>query len=173
MLYQQYPLFLIGFMGSGKSTLGRHLARELGWTFIDLDDFIETRENASITRLFAAHGENGFREMERRALAEVVKMQKVVVATGGGTPCFFNNMELMNRAGTTLYLQLSPAALVRRLLPGQAHRPLIADKTPDELLQFITQKLKEREPWYQQAKITADAELLSPEAYVHILKEAL
>ncbi len=170
---QQPPLFLIGFMGSGKSTLGRHLARELKMQFIDLDGFIEARENASITQLFTTLGESGFREMERRALTEIVKMQRAVIATGGGTPCFFNNMELMNRAGTTIYLQLSPEALVQRLLPAQAHRPLIAGKSPKELLQFVTQKLNEREPWYQQAKITADAELLSPEAYVQILKEAL
>ncbi len=166
------PIFLIGFMGSGKSTLGKHLARLLNRTFIDLDHYIETREKSSITQLFAQHGEDGFRGLERLALASTLSLKEVVIATGGGTPCFFNNMEQMNQAGTTLYLQLSPEALVQRLLPGREHRPLIAGKSPEELLPFIGKKLSEREPYYLQSQIVAAAELLSPEAYMQILSES-
>jgi shikimate kinase len=157
------PIYLTGFMGSGKSTLGRLLASSLGLNFIDLDHFIKDTEKATIPELFEKLGESGFREVENRAIHQTSNMTNTVIATGGGAPCFFNNMAVMNQNGTTVYLQLSPESLVKRLLPGREHRPLIAGKSEPELLKFIRIKLKERTPFYEKSNIIADTNNLTPE----------
>lgn len=147
-------IFLIGMMGSGKTTLGRRLAQELGYTFIDLDAFIEQREKRSIASVFAEHGENAFREMERAALEAVVQEYKsAVIATGGGAPCFLDNISYMNQHGDTLFLSVPPEELSRRLLSADlSTRPLLAGKTADEIISFITKTLAHRVWFYQQAK---------------------
>ena len=162
-------LFLIGFMGSGKSTMGKQIAKGLNWRFIDLDDYIEMKEDESITSIFGSYGEDGFRKMEREALEEVVHLDKVVVATGGGVPCFYDNMEFMNSQGRTVYQKLSPQELCKRLLPVRSTRPLISNKSDEELLSYIKGKLSEREPFYNQAHIIADATASSVNPYLDIL----
>ncbi len=141
-------------MGSGKSAMGRLLAERLGFGFIDLDQYIEGKYHKTIAQLFEAEGESSFRTKERSCLHEVAEFEKVVVATGGGAPCFFNSMEMLNSKGTTIYLKLSSLQLVERLLKGKAGvRPLIAGKTNEELLEFVQQTLEQRSRFYEQAKV--------------------
>lgn len=152
-------VFLIGYMGSGKTTLGTALSEELQCRFIDLDDYIEAKHHSTISDLFARYGEEQFRQMEHDALLEVAEMQQVVVACGGGTPCYHDNMSTMNSLGITVFLTTSEDCLYARLtLPeAKAKRPLIASKTPTEVRQFIHQALTARMPYYSQAAITFDS----------------
>ena len=150
------PIFLIGYMGSGKTTLGKALAKEMNKEFIDLDHFIEGRFHTTVKQIFAERGEDGFRDVERRMLHEVADFEDVIVACGGGTPCYFDNMEYMCSHGFTIYLTTPPERLALRLaLPGsRAKRPLIADKSDDELLAFVNEALALREPFYSKAQLT-------------------
>jgi shikimate kinase len=152
------PIFLIGYMGAGKSTLGKKLAKRLEMNFIDLDSYIEQRFFKTISQLFEEKGESGFREIEKSALAEVAEFENAIIATGGGTPCFFDNIELMNKKGLTVYLHWLPEKLLQNLTKGKTKRPLIKDKTDKELLRFIKENLLKREPFYCQAKLTINPE---------------
>lgn len=144
-------------MGSGKSTIGRLLANTLKTRFIDLDHEIESAEKKTITEIFALYGENVFREMENNYLKKLFDNNNQVIAVGGGTPCFHNNMDLMNENGKTIYLKMGTQALLDRFssLSAQAKqsRPLIANKTKKELEDFISLTLQKREPFYEKAKI--------------------
>ncbi len=146
------PIFLIGYMGAGKSVVGRALARGYGLEHIDLDWRIEQRFRQKIVDMFAEIGEEGFRRRERNMLHEVMGMENVVVSLGGGTPCFFDNMEQMNAEGHTIYLQCSPSILVERIMRSQNKRPIVANKTQEELTQFVVEHLAEREKFYMQAQ---------------------
>lgn len=145
------PLFLIGFMGCGKSTLGRALGRATGLQFIDLDTYIERRYHANVREIFARDGEAAFRDMERRMLREVADFEDVIVACGGGTPCHFDNMELMNSRGLTVWLDAGLDRNYTRLLAGRYKRPAIAGKNDAELLDFVTETRAAREPFYSRA----------------------
>jgi len=140
-------------MGCGKSTLGRKLAQRLNLCFIDLDKYIEERNFRTIPSIFAEEGEEGFRLREKNALEEIAEFENLVVATGGGAPCFFENMELMNRTGITLYLAPPVSELVERLLKSKNERPLIKGKSREELTRFIDENLKRRAPFYEKASI--------------------
>lgn len=153
-------IILIGYMGAGKTTLGKILARELNLEFIDLDWYIENRFHQSVSQLFATRGEEGFRQLEQRMLHEVAEFEDVVISAGGGTPCFFDNMEYMNRQGLTVYLKASPETLRTHLRMGKQKRPLIAQKNDEELDAFIRDSLDKREPYYNQARVTFDIGLL-------------
>lgn len=163
-------IFLIGFMGCGKSTVGRNLARALNWKFIDLDQFIQEQEGLSITEIFSQQGEEVFRMLEKNALEKVATIENVVIATGGGAPCHHNNLGRMKETGLTIYLKLEPEGLLERLLPARKSRPLIANKSDNELLLFIREKLAEREPFYNQASVIADASVTGVEPYLRIIK---
>ena len=143
--------FLIGYMGSGKTTVGKQLARKLNLQFIDMDLFIENRYHKSISVIFEEKGEDGFREIERKALHEIIDFENVVISTGGGLPCFFDNMEVMNQVGTTIYLKVSVEELTERLRTGKQQRPLIKDKTQEEVKDYITENLAKREEFYNRA----------------------
>ena len=145
-------LFLIGYMGAGKTTVGRLLAKKMNCPFIDVDCFIENRYHQTITKIFEEKGETGFREIEHRALLEISSYEKVVVSTGGGLPCFFDNMKLMNQTGITIYLKENTDELIKRLNSNKQNRPLIKEKNPEELQNFVETNLKIREPFYNQAK---------------------
>jgi shikimate kinase len=145
-------IYLIGYMGCGKTTIGQQLAQESGLQFIDIDQAIERRFRKTVRELFAERGEEGFREIERKMLQEVSQFEDIVISTGGGLPCFFDNMQVMNATGDTVYLKLSPAELAAHLSTGKVSRPLLKDKQPEELQQFITEHLAQREPFYSQAK---------------------
>jgi shikimate kinase len=144
-------IFLIGYMGSGKTTIGKRLAKDLGLQFIDLDAFIENRYRKSILEIFTEKGEINFREIEKKALLEVVQFENTVVSTGGGAPCFFDNMSVMNEVGTTIYLEASIDELSERLSVSKEKRPLLQDKNPEELKAFIGNTLEKRKPFYNQA----------------------
>lgn len=147
-------IFLIGFMGSGKTTLGRPLAHRLGYGFVDLDKMIEEKAEATVSEIFAARGEEGFRALERACLEEVIAGGgDVVVSTGGGTPCFYDNMKAMNAGGVTVYLKLAPAALADRLAGAKTCRPLVAGKSPEELVRYISETLAVREVYYGEANV--------------------
>lgn len=154
------PIFLIGFMGSGKSTLGRALGRATGMQFIDLDTYIEQRYHANIRDIFASRGEDGFRDLERRMLREVSEFEDVIVACGGGTPCFFDNMEVMNASGTAILLSATHETLLRRLKAGRRRRPLITSMTDGELSVFIGEALDKRMKYYSKASHTFPADRL-------------
>ena len=146
------PIFLIGYMGAGKTAVGRALARRYGLEHIDLDWRIEQRFHQKIADMFATVGEEGFRRREQNMLHEVMEMEDVVVSVGGGTPCFFDNMEQMNVAGQTIYLQCTVGVLVERIMRSQNKRPIVANKSQEELTQFVAEHLAEREPIYLRAK---------------------
>lgn len=154
-------IFLIGYMGAGKTTIGKDLASLLGLSFIDLDWYIEERYHKKISDLFEAEGESGFRLIERKMLKEVSQFENVLVATGGGTPCFFDNMDYMNLVGKTIYLKVTEEELADRLEVAKASRPLIADKNREELIHFIANTINKREPFYLRSQIVFKAETMN------------
>jgi shikimate kinase len=156
-------VFLIGFMGSGKTTIGKKLANYLKYEFIDLDKLIESRAGMSIVSYFELHGEGAFRELERDILQKTEFPENVIIATGGGAPCFGDNMEWMNKNGLVAYLSLSPKALASRLEHSKTDRPLIRHLKGDELIDFISAKLQDREVFYNQAKFVVSASDLTAE----------
>jgi len=147
-------IFLIGFMGCGKSTLGRLLADAMGYQFVDTDQLIEEKCGCSVAQIFAEKGENAFRQLEREMLEKLLKLQRIVVATGGGMACCQQNIDKMNAAGTTVYLQASVENLANWLKPERKNRPLIAQQSEEQLYQYIVQTLSQREKFYQQATFT-------------------
>ena len=153
-------IILIGYMGAGKTTVGRALAKELGLQFYDLDWYIESRMRKKIPQLFAERGEEGFRQTEHNMLHEVAEFEDLVLSCGGGTPCFFDNIDYMNQQGQVVYLKASPEVLYDHLLMGRTERPLLKGKTPDELLSFIREQLLAREPFYSKARYTLDVSLM-------------
>ena len=153
-------IFLIGYMGAGKTTVGKVLSRQLGLSFIDLDHYIEGRYHKTVGQLFAEKGEDAFRDIERRMLREVAAFEDVLVSTGGGAPCFFDNMEFMNRTGKTVFLNVHPDVLFRRLRIAKQQRPILQGRQDDELMDFIIQALEKRAPFYRQAQYIFDADEL-------------
>jgi len=144
-------IFLLGFMGNGKRSLGKKLARYLGYEFKDLDSLIEESAGMKIPAYFNKYGEEAFRELESRILKTYVFAGNTVIATGGGAPCYFDNIEWMNRNGKVVYLSLPPKALQKRLENSRTERPLVKDMKGEELLRFISSKLEQREIYYKQA----------------------
>ena len=159
-------IFLTGYMGAGKTTLGKAFARELNVPFIDLDWYIEERFHKSIRELFAERGEASFRELERSMLHEVSEFEDVIVSTGGGTPCFFDNMEYMNGCGQTVFLDVHPDILFRRLRVAKQQRPILQGKTDEDLRTFIVEALDKREPFYSQARYRFDAGYLESRSQI-------
>ncbi len=166
-------IFLIGYMGSGKTTLGRAFSKAIGLQFIDLDWYIEERMHKTISELFAEKGEDGFREIERNMLHEAGEFEDVVIAAGGGTPCFYDNMEYMNRVGHTVFLDVDTEVLLARLKQAKAKRPLLAEKTDDELMDTIVSALKKRMPFYGMAESRFDANHLDDKKQIAVAVEAL
>jgi len=144
-------IYLLGFMGCGKSTLGKKLAKHTGLQFIDMDNYIEERNYKTVPRIFAEEGEAEFRKKEHKALEELSEFNDVIIATGGGAPCFFDNMELMNETGITIYLNIAPEILAARLAESKTERPLIKGKTDSELLEYINETLRKRNKFYKKA----------------------
>lgn len=155
-------IYLIGYMGSGKSSNGKKLASRLGYSFLDLDVQIEEEHNQSVSDIFADKGESVFRDIERCALHKTLDIDQLVISTGGGTPVFFDNMKWMKKHGLCVYLKASPEVLSNRLKHNQQLRPLIASLNEDELLQFITKQLEQRSPIYEQANLHLEAKDLTP-----------
>jgi len=150
-------IYLIGYMGSGKSTLGKRLAKALGISWIDLDTEIEARYKISIPDFFIKYGEAAFRDVEHKVLNDIVQIPDIVVSTGGGVPCFHNNMELMNQTGLTIYLQATPEVILTRIGPYAWKRPLFQKMDGADTLEKIKEHIKPRIIFYQQAQIIIDA----------------
>ena len=159
-------------MGSGKTTLGRALAAALELQFIDLDHYIEQRYRKTIAQLFAESGEDGFREIERRVLHEVGEFEDVIISTGGGTPCFFDNVDYMNAQGTTVHLDVPVERLFIRLSIARSKRPLIKDKNDTELKEFIVEQLGKRAPHYGKAQYAFKADKLEDKTQIDLSVEA-
>lgn len=172
--------FLVGYMGSGKSSIGRVLARRTGYAFVDMDKEIEQRNGRTITEIFAEHGEEYFRRQERELIDEIIEGRFVkaedgaggsfaeqtaakdfIVATGGGVPCFGDNVQKMKAAGFVIYLRMSPEKLVSRLRVGKARRPAIAHLDEAQLLDYIRENLAARAQYYEQAGMTIDCDGVS------------
>ena len=166
-------IFLTGYMGAGKTTLGKALARELHIPFIDLDWYIEERFHKTVGELFSERGEASFRELEKNMLHEVGEFEDVVISTGGGAPCFFDNMEFKNASGTTVYLKVSVEELAKRLELCKHTRPVLKGRSGEELRAFIAESLEKRNPFYTKASITFDAEKMLTESDVHDISNAL
>lgn len=153
-------IFLTGYMGAGKTTLGKAFARKLDMPFVDLDWYIEERLHKTVGELFTERGEAGFRELEKNMLHEVAEFENVIISTGGGAPCFFDNMEFMNRVGKTVFLYVHPDVLFRRLRMAKQQRPILQGKEDEELKAFIIQTLEKRAPFYTQAQYVFNADEL-------------
>lgn len=160
-------------MSAGKTTVGKCLSRKLGWQIIDTDRFIENRYRKNINELFAEKGETEFREIERKILQEVASFDDVVIATGGGTACFFDNLALMNCSGITVYLQVSAGELVRRLNFCKTSRPLVKDKNAAEIESFVRENLAKREHFYLQSQVVFPVEELFSSDVMELKIEAL
>lgn len=153
-------IILIGYMGAGKTTVGKALAKELGLQFYDLDWYIETRMHKTVAEIFRESGEEGFRQIEHNMLHEVAEFENVIISCGGGTPCFFDNIDYINQQGEVVYLKATPEVLYRHLLMGKVERPLIKNKTPEELIAYITEQVAKREEFYNKARYTLDVSLM-------------
>jgi shikimate kinase len=166
-------IVLIGYMGSGKTTVGKALAKEIGLPFYDLDWYIESRMRKKVSQIFAEQGEEGFRRIERNMLHEVAEFENVVVSCGGGTPCFFDNMDYLNNQAQVVYLKADPEVLHKHLLMGKGDRPLLKGKSPEELITFIREQLEKREPFYTKARYSLDVSLMDNYEKIKITIEKL
>lgn len=160
-------------MGAGKTTVGKDLAARMGLSFIDLDCYIERRYCRTVRQLFAEKGEEAFREIERKMLHEVSMFEDVLISTGGGTPCFYENMAFMKETGTVVYLKVSVEELAKRLELCKHTRPVLQGRSGDDLKCFIAANLRQREPFYTQASIVFEAEVMLTESDVHEIASAL
>lgn len=156
-------------MGSGKSFWGNVLAANYSYMFYDLDDVIENEERKTISEIFRHFGEKYFRDVERDCLRKFATKENFILATGGGTPCFHNNMEWMNKNGTTIFINEPIDVLVKRLLPEKAHRPLIKDLNDDELYNFLSKKFAERSSFYSRAQYHLEGNNISEKSFSEIL----
>ena len=155
-------IFLIGYMGSGKTTIGKLLADKLNYSFVDMDAHIEQKYFKTVSQIFAEKGEDEFRLIEQQCLHEVSEFEHVVISTGGGAPCFFDNMDFMNKHGITVYLELTPAELAERLESIQGNkRPLLAGRKGEDLHRFIAEGLAARHPYYSLANYSVSGDVES------------
>lgn len=147
-------------MGAGKTTVGRALSKELGFPFYDLDWYIENRRHKTISEIFAEQGEEAFRKIEYNMLHEVAEFENVIISCGGGTPCFYDNIDYMNQQGQVVYLKATPEVLYQHLIMGKGDRPLLKGKSKEELMTFIREQLEKREPFYSKAQYTLDVSVM-------------
>ena len=166
-------IFLTGYMGAGKTTLGKAFARKLNLPFVDLDWYMEERFHKTVGELFVERGEAGFRELEKNMLHEVGAFEDVVISTGGGAPCFFDNMDFMNRNGKTVFLNVHPDVLFRRLRVAKQQRPILQGTQDDELKEFIIRELEKRTPFYSQAQYVFNADELEDRSQIEKSVEKL
>jgi len=148
------PIILIGFMGVGKTSLGKKLAKKMGYDFLDTDKWIEQKTGLTIPEIFEQNGEAYFRKLERNCVEEIKVIQNTVISVGGGLPCFGNTMDSLKSFGITIYLKLEAKEIARRLAESKIERPLLHGHSGDDIERYIEEKLKDREPFYSQAQYT-------------------
>ena len=161
-------IILVGYMGSGKTTVGKALARSLDMPFYDLDWYIESRMRKNVRQIFDERGEEGFRKIEQNLLHEVAEFENVVISCGGGTPCFFDNIDYINQQGESIYLKCMPDVLYMHLKMGKTVRPLLLNKTPEEVQLFISEQLTQREAFYSKARHVVDVTLMDSYEKINI-----
>lgn len=166
-------IYLVGYMGAGKTTTARRLAHQLGWEVADTDALFEEKYKISVNDFFNKYDEPLYRKLESAVLKETENLENVVVATGGGTACYFDNMEWMNSHGLTVFMRISPQAAVDRVIHSRHKRPLAIGKTEEELTEFVAQHYTSRMPFYEQARITIKSEDLDLENLTKTIKENL
>lgn len=164
------PIILIGFMGVGKTSLGKKLAKKLNWQFLDTDKWIEKKTGLAIPAIFEQKGEVYFRELERNCIEELRVLQNTVISVGGGLPCFGDAMSVLNSFGSTVYLKLEPQEIARRLSESKIERPLINGLKENELEKYVEKKLLEREKHYSKAKYTLRPDREFIENYLKIIE---
>ena len=167
-------IILIGYMGSGKSTIAKLLSKTMQYEFLDLDEIIEKEQNASVSTIFEQKGEVFFRKLEHQVLKRILQSESnMILSLGGGTPCFFDNMEYMNDCGDTVFLDVEPAVLFRRLRVAKQQRPLLANKSDEELMDFICEALQKRHPFYSKAKHLFKADELEDKRQIQASVDSL
>jgi shikimate kinase len=168
-------LFLIGLPGSGKSTLAKELSKKLSYSLIDTDQIICKKEGTTIEEIFNKKGENYFRKLESDTLKELVKTEHAVISTGGGTPCFFDNMEVINQKGLSIFLNIPIKDITKRLIESHdQNRPLIKGKNQEQIEKFLEEKLQERLPYYSKATVEfADPSVTADQIIEKLLKQGL
>lgn len=166
-------VFLIGYMGAGKTTVGKDLSRFSGYSFIDLDYYIEERYHKTVSQIFAEKGEDEFRKIEQKMLHEVSEFENVIISTGGGTPCFFDNIDFMNTCGTTIYLKVSVDELAARLEVCKHTRPILKDRSGEDLKRFISENLEKRRSFYEKASVVFDGNKMDTEADIRVISKEL
>ena len=164
-------IYLVGYMGAGKTTTARRLAQRLGWDVADTDDLFEEKYKISVCDFFNKYDEDLYRKLESEVLKSTEIMENVVISTGGGTACYFDNMDWMNQHGTTVFLRISQKAVVDRLLHAKRKRPLAEGKTEAELVAFVEHHYTSRLPYYEQARLTVKAEDLDLDNLVQQIEE--
>jgi shikimate kinase len=172
MLSLKQHITLIGFMGSGKTRLGKKLAKVLGLPFFDTDQLIEKQEQNTISEIFARHGEAHFRRLESNLVQELMSLPPAVIATGGGLPCYLSNLEKLKKMGIIIYLHRPAKELTKRLSQAKEKRPLIAELNDIELNDFVADKLAKREFFYNQAHLRIERENQKPKAMIQALVDA-
>lgn len=166
-------IFLLGFMGSGKSHWGRLWAAAHNFNFIDLDEELVKQEQKTVAAIFETRGEDYFRQKETILLRSLTAQSNSIVSCGGGTPCFFDNMAWMNKNGLTIFLEATTQFILKNIKNEKDKRPLIKDKDDAEIIFFIDQKLKERQPYYSKAKIIFPAEDLNIDSIKKVINLSL
>lgn len=166
-------IYLVGYMASGKSKVGSDLAERFGYSFYDLDDLFEERYRISIYHFFEKYGESNFRKIERDLLHESGHLDQAVISTGGGTPCFFNNMAFIKDSGYSIYLRWNIPELVGRLKKIRRKRPVLKEFEGKDLFEFVTRHLKEREIFYNQANFIYEAATNNLDCVVSVIKSNL
>ncbi len=167
-------IFLIGFMASGKSTIGKKLANKLNLPFVDLDNYIEEKFNTTIRFLMYEKGQEEFRVIEKEALSEVIEKYKdAIISTGGGTPCFFDNMERMRKNGSIIYLEMDVPTLVNRLRNAKKDRPLIWGKSKEDLTIYAKELLNKRKSDYEQADFKVNGKNLNDKLLVDLINKGV
>ena len=168
--FNSQRIYLIGYMGSGKTSALKHLANKMSWQGIDLDRLFEEKYKISVQDFFHKYDEAAFRKLESQLLKDTINLNNVIIATGGGTPCFFDNMEWMNTNGTTVFLKVAPMTAVHRLMQSKKKRPLIEGKNEQEVIEFVNKHYGDRMKFYEQAHITVKGESLDVEEIISELR---
>jgi shikimate kinase len=163
-------IVLLGFSGAGKSTIAKKIASHFNFSVLDTDKMLEEKYKISVYDIFEKYGENVFRQLEYKTLTEALQQEHVVIATGGGAPCFFDSMKIINEAAFSVYIEMSIKSLVQRLLHAKVTRPLTKDKTEEELFVFIAAQMAERASIYKQAHLTVKGENLDLEELLENLE---
>lgn len=166
-------IYIVGYMGAGKTTAARRLAQRMGWEVVDTDALFEEKYKISVNDFFNKYDEPLYRKLESEVLKATESLDHVVVSTGGGTACFFDNMDWMNQHGLTVFLSISPQAAVDRVIHSRHKRPLVEGKSEEELTEFVNQHYASRLPFYEQARITAKSEDFDIESLMEAIKDIL